>query len=226
MAMFGALGRKKGPFDMAGDFPGTPGIGDGLPQNQQYDPGMGSITPAPEKKGVDWGRIAGIVSDGLAGAIGQPGQYAASLRQQKEREYERQQYQQQLADRWGLWKQQQDYARENPESQVINTGDGGIASVKGDQVSMIRQPDPPRPGEQERLISLYTTLPDGDPRKPLIERAIRGYQYTAPAIAAKTEAATTLEGVRQGNRVQLKGMTGRGGGRRASKPPAGFILDN
>lgn len=97
--MFGGMAKKRGPFDIAPETYQTPGIGDGLPgATPMGDPGMGGFAPAaspPEKQGINW---MGVLSDALAGAIGQPGQYAAGRRQDRQDERKLSLYQQQRKD--------------------------------------------------------------------------------------------------------------------------------
>jgi hypothetical protein len=72
---------------------------------------------------------------------------------------------------------------------------------------------PTQTGETERLIALWQSLPEGDPQRDLIERAIRGYQYTEPVI--ELQKKSKLEQIITNNRTKRfapKGG-GRGGGR-------------
>lgn len=89
--------------------------------------------------------------------------------------------------------------------QVVNTGGGGYTIVNPSDGSVIGERQPvPQQGETERLIAAYGVLPDGDPRKPLIERAIRGYQYTAPVMQARTDGQIAVADRRAANSAALK----------------------
>lgn len=112
MAMFGGLARKKAPFDFSPEIYSTPGIGDGLPGAKSMgDPGLG-VAPAPQKDGINW---LGVLADGLAGAAGQPGQYAAGLRREKELKRQDSLYQRQRADQMADWQAKQEWERANPK---------------------------------------------------------------------------------------------------------------
>src|SRR3546814_2509312 len=60
----------------------------------------------------------------------------------------------------------------------IVPGVGLVSARRDGSESRVVTPEQQRPGEQERLIEQWNSLPDSDPRKPLIERAIRGYGMT------------------------------------------------
>jgi hypothetical protein len=150
MAMFGGLNRKPKPFLPETSFPGTPGIGGGLPQNQPsvspaFDPGMGGI-PAPmatpAKQGVNW---MGVLADTLAGAAGQPGQYAAGLREDKQIERQQAQYRQRLADQQSQWMFQEQWKRDNPAPRSPHyweTNDGSLGVIGPDGKPSIAYKDP------------------------------------------------------------------------------------
>lgn len=146
MAMFGGLARKKAPFDFSPEVYQTPGIGDGLPGAiPMGDPGLGVAPAAPEKKGVDWARVMGIVSDGLAGAIGQPGQYAAGLRRDKELTRQDSLYQRQRTDQMADWKAKQEWERANPAPRAPHyweTNDGSLGAIGPDGKPTILFKDP------------------------------------------------------------------------------------
>ncbi len=80
-----------------------------------------------------------------------------------------------------------------------------------------------RTGEQERLIAAWRQ--ETDPQaKALIERAIRGYQYTQPVMEAQREAKIAVKTATPGKAPSSGGGRGgsSGGG---AKLPSGFILD-
>jgi hypothetical protein len=190
----GILGSRPGlPFPQEGrdvDFAGRPiGNPNAMPSLQT---GVGQIKP-----GFDWAGKAGQLGARLLSAGGSP--LGAQLMQQRQQGIDNDR-----ADARQRWLMEREERHAN-KPQVVNTGDGGIAMVGPDgNVQMVREPDAPQPGEQERLIDLYSKLPEGDPRKPLIERAIRGYQYTAPVMQAKQENAVELADHRLGNSLSLK----------------------
>lgn len=226
MAMFGGLARKKAPFDFSPEVYQTPGIGDGLAGAiPMGEPGLGAAPVAPEKKGVDWARVMGIVSDGLAGAIGQPGQYAAGLRRDKEIQRQDSLYQRHRADQMMDWKAKQEWEIEHGQPQILNTGDGGIARVGRDgKIEMVRQPDPPQKGETERLIDAWASLPDSDPRKDVLRQAIRGAGFDPSVYRPKVDYETAQR-LRVKTTAPGKAPSAGPRPRAAPKPPSGFILD-
>lgn len=94
---------------------------------------------------------------------------------------------------------------------------------------------PTTPTENERLIDTWRTRQQAnpnDPTLPLIERAIRGYQYTDPVISAQAAARTNTglavareRGAQSRMTKKTPGASGGGTRRVVSKPPAGFILN-
>lgn len=226
MAMFGGLARKKAPFDFSPEVYQTPGIGDGLAGAiPMGEPGLGAAPVAPEKKGVDWARVMGIVSDGLAGAIGQPGQYAAGLRRDKEMKRQDSLYQRHRADQMVDWRAKQEWEIEHGQPQILNTGDGGIARVGRDgKIEMVRQPDPPQKGETERLIDAWASLPDSDPRKDVLRQAIRGAGFDPSVYRPKVDYETAQR-LRVKTTAPGKAPSAGPRPRAAPKPPSGFILD-
>lgn len=89
--------------------------------------------------------------------------------------------------------QEQEYrqamlARQNRPS-VVNLGGGGVATFDDatGALNVIRQPDaqPTPSSENERLIDRWKKLPPNDPERALIERTLRGYQYTQPVLQAQ-----------------------------------------
>ncbi len=226
MAMFGGLARKKAPFDFSPEVYQTPGIGDGLAGAiPMGEPGLGAAPVAPEKKGVDWARVMGIVSDGLAGAIGQPGQYAAGLRRDKEMKRQDSLYQRHRADQMVDWRVKQEWEIEHGQPQILNTGDGGIARVGRDgKIEMVRQPDPPQKGETERLIDAWASLPDSDPRKDVLRQAIRGAGFDPSVYRPKVDYETAQR-LRVKTTAPGKAPSAGPRPRAAPKPPSGFILD-
>lgn len=106
--------------------------------------------------------------------------------------------------------------------QPINLGDGGVALFDPNTsgLNVIRQPTAPdHSSETERLLEQWKNTPPG-PQRDLIERVLKGYQYTAPVMQAQ-----------QANRIALRqvptysNLHPRARASAAPKPPAGFILD-
>lgn len=89
---------------------------------------------------------------------------------------------------------------------------------------------PPQPSEQERLIERWKVTPPG-PERDLIERAIRGYQYTAPVIAAQGQARTNTAvagaAARGAEARKTKATPSASSGKSSgsAKLPTGFILN-
>lgn len=78
-------------------------------------------------------------------------------------------------------------ARTKGEYQIVGNN---VFHIKPDGTTeMISAPA--QPGETERLIEKWRSTPAG-PERDLIERAIRGYQYTPPVINAKADAAARV----------------------------------
>ena len=94
-------------------------------------------------------------------------------------------------------------------------------------------PVPTTPTENERLIETWRArraANPNDPTLPLIERAVRGYQYTDPVIqaqaAARTNTGVAVARERGAQARATKRTAGAGGGgSKVAKPPAGFILN-
>lgn len=147
--MFGALKQKRGPFDMSPNVLTTPGIGDGLPGAQPMgDPGLGMpmAAPAPVQAGdkVNW---IGVLGDALAGAIGQPGQYAAQRQRDREIQRQEQQYQRRQNDAFNMWRMQQEYERANPAPRAphyweMNDGSLGVVGPDGKPQVLYKDPTP------------------------------------------------------------------------------------
>lgn len=101
MAMFGALAKKRGPFDFSPETYGAPGIGDGLPGAAPMgQPGLGvGMVPAsaPSKFGVR--DVIGIIGEALGGAAGNgPGAYTQMKLREREIARQQQLHQQQRRD--------------------------------------------------------------------------------------------------------------------------------
>lgn len=94
----------------------TPGIGDGLPNAQPLGaPGLGfGAAPQPQKSGLGFKDIIGIIADGLSGATGGPRIYTQMKMRDRELTQQDQRYQQQRADDWADFQRQRDYTVANP----------------------------------------------------------------------------------------------------------------
>ena len=96
------------------------------------------------------------------------------------------------------------------QPQIFNGGDGQILSVDpitgtATEIHAAR-PAQPKISEQQSLIDYWNVLPANDPRRPMIERAIRGYQYTPDVMDARQQNAMQMEDYRQQHRTDLRGM--------------------
>jgi hypothetical protein len=157
----------------------APDIGNALPQDPRV---AQSLKPGFFGKGGGWKNVLGLISDGILAAENQAPIYSPAVARKHEEERARaqslQDYQMQRQDKNADWQSQQQWK--------------------------IDHPDPVQPGEQERLIQQWASLPDNDPRKPLVERAVRGFQYTAPVMEAKQQNAIDLADHRLGNSLTLR----------------------
>lgn len=70
---------------------------------------------------------------------------------------------------------------------------------------------PPQQSEQERLIDAWGREQDPE-RKAMIERTIRGFQYTPEVMDARTQARMAIADHQFGNSLRLKQTPGASGG--------------
>lgn len=189
----GLLGSGNGPPMATPPFnPNAPAVNSNtqLPFGVQSTPLNEMAMPSPKPgffgKGGTGRGIAGFLADFAASAGGGTPMYAPTLIDQRKRQEERQiklqDYQQERGDKNADWIAEQQWKIDHPE--------------------------PAKPGEQERLIEQWSQLPDDDPRKPMIERAIRGYQYTPNVMDARQQNAIELSDHRLGNSMRLKQTPG------------------
>ena len=118
MAMFGALAKKRGPFDMAPEIYTTPGIGDGLGE-AMGEPGRGfpMTQPAPQS-GIGTGRmIAGYLGDALAQLGGLSGQFAPQMQRSRDTQQRTAQAAASRTAEWQDWVAKQRYEAANPAPQ-------------------------------------------------------------------------------------------------------------
>lgn len=108
------------------------------------------------------------------------------------------------------------------QPEAVNLGNGGFGTFQNGQLNMIREPAAPQTpsSESERLIDRWKSLPDGSPEKALIERTLRGYQYTAPVMQAQQQNRMAVH-----QAPTYSNLHPHTPARAAPKPPAGFILD-
>lgn len=78
--------------------------------------GIGAMAPVPPaaKEGVNW---IGVLADALAGAAGQPGQYAMSRRQDRQIQRQESLYQRQRADQMADWRTKEEWKAAHPDDQ-------------------------------------------------------------------------------------------------------------
>lgn len=149
MALFGNMGKPRNPFDFAAQGQ-TPGFGAGLPnvapQQDMMPAGLGGLAAPAAKKGLDWARIMGIVSDGLAGAAGQQGTYGPAMMQQKmqERQMQMQQqlYERNRTDSRNDWLERAQYERDNPKPYRWESNDGSLMEMGTDGAPRVVYKDP------------------------------------------------------------------------------------
>lgn len=145
------------------------------------------------KGGIGAGILGGI-ADGVARWGGaQPG-YASSMQQQQEyaqrlqelqaeRQARMQERQQSAEQGFETWKQQQQWARDNPDPTTL----------------------------QQNVDYAYS-LPEGDPRREAAIRGIQGYGFAPEVMDARTQAQIAVADHRLGNSLTLKQTPGASGG--------------
>jgi hypothetical protein len=158
-----------------------------------------------QKKRPVWKDILGSVLDGIASAGGGQGAYWSTIQKEgdeakKVREklaemiYQRQAKQEDRSAALEDWKVKEQWQRDNPA--------------------------PTQMTETERLIEQWHSLPDSDPRKAMIARALRGSAYDPSVYQPK-------EDYQVAGRLKVKTTApGKAPTRSpAAKIPSGFILD-
>lgn len=103
--MFGSRKPLPGLTPYQGGFPGTPPIA----PSPFPEPSM----EMPKRTGLQ--NVVGIIGDALAGAVGQPGQYAATLQREARDRREDALYQRRQADARNTWLWQQQWERDHPK---------------------------------------------------------------------------------------------------------------
>ena len=108
----------------------------------------------------------------------------------------------------------------DPEGVNLGNGGYGMFDRASGNLSVIREPTA-QPSENERLMARWRSLPLGDPERDLIERTLRGYQYTQPVMERQQAARLAARQTPTYRDLHPRA----GSGRAAPQPPAGFILD-
>jgi hypothetical protein len=167
-------------------------------------PDMSKKPGAFSKGGKGW-QIMGIIGDALQTAGGGRGTYAPFVADQQEREdLARQRLQEMMARRQ---ERQEDRANSLEDWQIKQQWERD-------------NPAPTQMTETERLIEQWHSLPDSDPRKAMIARALRGSAYDPSVYQPK-------EDYQVAGRLKVK-TTAPGKAppaSQAAKLPSGFILD-
>lgn len=151
------------------------------------------------KKGIDWRMIAGIAGDALLGAVGRPGLYAPMMEARREREWKQRQA---LAD----WRR--DMAATAYKAD-LDASKPDYATIGNRRVQI----DPPT-GESRVLFKAphgfedYAATLGYEPGTEEYDRAVQDYILRSSGPTA-TDFDKELEGVRYGNRVGLEGMRQR-----------------
>lgn len=209
------LGDNPDPFANAGQ---TPPISGGM--------FAAKVKPRLFDQGGAGRAVAGYLGDALARIGGQQGVYAPMMAHQQELQ------QQQIETQ----RQQMLLRQKQMQPEILNTGDGQVLSVNPATMQIqelhAARPIQTKPTEQQQLIDQWNSLPADDPRRPLYERAIRGYQYTAPVLDAKQGNALDLINARSAASIAAKQTpsysnlhpsSGGGGGRVTATAKARYI---
>lgn len=219
------LGLKpKGGMFGASALPGMP-----VAAPETLTPGVG-MAPQQAPAGGGLGDKLGIIGSILLNNYGNGGgnAFLQMIQQKRQEQLAQQRYQQQQQDEQAQWLARQEWQRQNPQPvapHYFETNDGSQGVIGPDGKPQIIFQDTPAKAETERLIDTWNTLPKEDPRRPLIERAIRGAGYDPSVYLPKMNAQAAI--TRQTRAMPTYAQThpkARSGGAPA-KPPAGFILD-
>lgn len=97
-------------------------------------------------------------------------------------------------------------------------GNGALHTRPDGSAEIIQAPA--QPGENERLIQLWQHTPAGSPLRALIERAIRGAQYSPEVIAEQGAQRERAARAAAGSRAAAAATTAQ---RHSYAPPAGFV---
>jgi len=204
----------------------TPGIGDGIPGNPQIGDMHAPQLPVDPraaqaarpgffgKGGKGWG-ILGVIGDGLQVAGGGRATYQDYMQQQQEYAQRLQELQAEREARRA--------ERMMPRAEQVGNAIGMLDPATGQFTPTYTAP--PQQSEQERLIDAWGREQDPE-RKAMIERAIRGFQYTPEVMDARTQAQIAVADHRLGNSLTLKRTPGAssGGGGGMGKLKVGQVV--
>ena len=195
-------------------------IGNMQAQALPVDPRAAQATkPGFFGKGGMGGKIAmgalGGIADGIARWGGaQPG-YANAMQQQQEYAQRLQELQAEREARRA--------ERMMPRAEQVGNAIGMLDPATGQFTPTYTAP--PQQSEQERLIDAWGREQDPE-RKAMIERTIRGFQYTPEVMDARTQAQIAVADHRLGNSLTLKRTPGAssGGGGGMGKLKVGQVV--
>lgn len=193
------------------------------PMQQAIVPGdQQGVPPLPQMPGMKpKGRgtandIMGSIFDALAAAGGaQPVYWPGVVDQQQRDEQGRQRLAERQAEREARLAETM-----RPRVETIGNQIGLVDPRTGSFNPTYTAPQAERTGETERLIAQWAELPENDPRKAMIARALRGSTYDPTVYQPKEDYQTA-------KRIEVK-RTAPGKAPSASpaaKLPSGFILD-
>lgn len=172
-------------------------IGNMQPQQLPTDPRAAQATRPGffGKGGRGWG-ILGVIGDGLQVAGGGRATYQDHMQQQQE-------YAQRLQE---LQAEREARRAERMMPRAEQVGDS-IGMLDPSTGSFTPTYTAPQQSEQERLIDAWGREQDPE-RKAMIERTIRGFQYTPEVMDARTQAQIAVADHRLGNSLTLKRTPG------------------
>lgn len=181
---------------------GTQPIGNMQPQQLPTDPRAAQATRPGffGKGGRGWG-ILGVIGDGLQVAGGGRATYQDHMQQQQE-------YAQRLQELQAE-RQARQQERMMPRAEQVGDSIGVLDPSTGQFTPTYTAP--PQQSEQERLIDAWGREQDPE-RKAMIERTIRGFQYTPEVMDARTQARMAIADHQFGNSLRLKQTPGASGG--------------
>lgn len=202
----------------------APLTNEGLQPAQMPNPSAGFVemAPLPGVKPRTWGeggkgwQIMGIIGDALQAASGGRPTYMPFVQEQQQMETEgRQRLAERQAEREARLAETM-----RPRVETIGNQIGLVDPRTGSFNPTYTAPQAERTGETERLIAQWSELPENDPRKAMIARALRGSTYDPTVYQPKEDYQTA-------RRIEVK-RTAPGKAPSASpaaKLPSGFILD-
>lgn len=193
------------------------------PQQQSVMPGDQPPFPQPDglpgmtpKKRGTANDIMGSIFDALAAVGGGTPTYWSNVLEGQQRD---DQGRQRLAERQAIREEKLAEAM-RPRVEQIGNQFGILNPQTGAFNPTYTAPQDARTGETERLIEQWGTLPDSDPRKAMIARALRGSTYDPTVYQPK-------EDYQVAGRIRVKTTApGKAPAKpAAAKLPTGFILD-